>query len=528
MALVPSTELTRAREGFKRFASEFTPGQKAVTIAATIAVVVGAFAFMSFSGKPNYTPLFTNLQSTDAANIASKLTSDKVPYQLADGGSTILVPASDVDQERLSLAQAGLPATSTVGLSLLDKEGITSSNMTQQADYLQALQGELEQTIDSISNVTSSQVNIALPANQDFALSNDSPTGASVLVTMRAGQSLSDSEVQAIVHLVGSSVPNLSSGSVTVADSTGDLLAGPGVAEGEGGNGSQTDSYDAGVQAKVEAYLAAALGQNNADVQVNATLSYDQVSTTTQSITPGANGQPASFCTQTSNNNQSYTGTGTPPGGTAGTITGTSGTGNGTYTNTQQTQTCETNQETKTVQQAPGTVESQSVAVLVNSKAIPKGLSLSALQAGVAAAAGIDTARGDQLAFSSMPFSTAAAQAAAKDAAAGTAADKKQAMGALIKTAVVFLVIAVVLFLLWRSAKKARLAPPTQVLGPSDLAALTRSLSDEPTGQLPPAMAQISNTREAGDVNRFIDSQPDDVATMLRSWLADAPQLSNS
>ena len=252
------------------------------------------------------------------------------------------------------------------------------------------------------------------------------------------------------------------------------------------------------------------------------------MSTTTQSITPGANGQPASFCTQTSNNNQSYTGTGTPPGGTAGTITGTSGTGNGTYTNTQQTQTCETNQETKTVQQAPGTVESQSVAVLVNSKAIPKGLSLSALQAGVAAAAGIDTARGDQLAFSSMPFSTAAAQAAAKDAAAGTAADKKQAMGALIKTAVVFLVIAVVLFLLWRSAKKARLAPPTQVLGPSDLAALTRSLSDEPTGQLPPAMAEISNTREAGDVNRFIDSQPDDVATMLRSWLADAPQLSNS
>jgi flagellar M-ring protein FliF len=155
-------------------------------------------------------------------------------------------------------------------------------------------------------------------------------------------------------------------------------------------------------------------------------------------------------------------------------------------------------------------------------------MSLTALQSGVTAAAGIDTARGDQLAFSSMPFNTAAAAQAAKAAAAGSAADKKQAMGALIKTAVVFLIIAVVLFLLWRSAKKARLAPPTQVLGPSDLAALTRSLADEPAGQLPAAMAQISNTREAGDVNRFIDSQPDDVATMLRSWLADSPQLSNT
>jgi flagellar M-ring protein FliF len=530
MALVPNTEFNRARDGVKRFASEFTSGQKAVTIAAAIAVVVGAFAFMSFSGKPNYTPLFTNLQASDAANITTKLTSDKVPYQLADGGTTIMVPASDVDQERLSLSQAGLPATSTVGLSLLDKEGITSSNMTQQADYLQALQGELEQTIDSIANVTSSQVNIALPANQDFAINSNAPTGASVLVTMRAGQQLSDSEVQAIVHLVGSSVPNLAANSVTVADSNGDLLAGPGVAEGQGGSGSQTDTYDQGVQSKVEAFLAAALGQNNADVQVNATLSYDQVSTSTQTITPNANGTQPSFCTQTSNSNQSFTGTGTPPGGTAGTITTVAGaSSNGNYTNTQSSQQCETDQQTKTIQQAPGTVQNQSVAVLVNSKSIPKGVSLASLQKGVAAAAGIVTARGDQLAFSSMPFNTVAAQQAAKAAAAGTSANSKQAMSALIRTAVVFLIIAVVLFLLWRSAKKARKTAPTQVLGPADLAALTRSLNnDESTGQLPSAMAEIATTREAGDVNRFIDSQPDDVATMLRGWLADTPSLTNT
>src|SRR5579863_10329854 len=101
MALVPSTELTRARDGLKRFASEFTYGQKAVTVAAAIALVVGAVVFMSFSERPNYQPLFTNLQASDAANVTANLTSDKVPYQLADNGSTILVPASDVDQERL-------------------------------------------------------------------------------------------------------------------------------------------------------------------------------------------------------------------------------------------------------------------------------------------------------------------------------------------------------------------------------------------------------------------------------------------
>lgn len=529
MALVPTTDVTRVREGLKRFASGFTPGQKAVTAAAVVAVVVGAVAFMSFAGKPNYVPLFTNLQQSDAANITSALTNDKVPYQLSDNGTTILVPANDVDQQRLALAQQGLPATGNVGLSLLDKEGITASNMTQQADYLQALQGELEQTIDSINGVSSSQVNIALPANQDFALNSNNPTGASVMVTMRDGQTLSDPQVQAIVHLVGSSVPGLSSNSVTVADSNGNLLAGPGVGEGEGGTGTQTDTYDRSVEAQVAAYLATVLGPNQADVQVNATLSYDNVSKTTNSLVPGANGQQPSFCTQTSQNNTSYNGSGTPPGGTAGAITTTSGTGTGTYSNTQSNKTCETSEETTTVQQAPGTLVSQSVAVLVNSKALPKGSSLAELKQGVAAAAGINAGRGDQLAFSAMPFNTAAAAQAAKAAAAGTAATKQQAMMALIRTAVVFLIIAVVLFLLWRSARKARKSATPQVLGPAEIAALSRSLADEPTGQLPATqLAEIAASREAGDVNRFIDSQPEDVATMLRTWLSEPKAMSPS
>lgn len=528
MALVPSTQTSRAREGLTRFASEFTHGQKAVTIVVGLGLIFGAFMFMSFVDKPTYQPLFTNLQPSDAANVTAKLSSDKVPYELADNGTTVLVPANDVDQERLSLAQAGLPATSTVGLSLLDKEGITTSDLTQQADYMQALQGELEQTIDSIQGVTSTQVNIALPADQNLSLTSTNPTGASVLVTMRSGQSLSSGEVDAIVHLVSSSVPNLSSNSVTVADSNGDLLAGPGVSENGGGSDSETESYDQSVQNKVESYLAAALGQGNADVQVNATLSYDQVSTTTQSIVPGPSGQPESFCTQTSQSNESYT-NGATPGGAAGNLTTTGTSGNGNYTDTQQTQTCETNEETKTVQQAPGTVESQSVAVLVNSAAVPKGLSLGSLQSGVAAAAGIDAARGDQLAFSAMPFNTASATQAAKAAAAGATQVQKQAMTSLIRTGAVFLVIGIVLFLLWRSARRARRAQPqTQVLAPSELAALARSWSDEPTGQLPAVTSETPGLGEGGDVTQFIDKQPDDVATMLRGWLADARAGSSS
>jgi len=525
MALVPANDqLAKVRESAKRFASGFTPGQKAVTIAAVGAVLVGAFIFMSVSSKPTYAPLFTNLQPSDAANITAKLTSSNVPFQLTDGGATVMVPANDVTTERLAMAEAGLPAQTTQGLSLLDKEGITASNMTQQADYLQALQGELEQTIDAISGVASSQVTIALPANQTFALNSANPTGASILVTMDPGQSLSSEEVQAIVLLASDGVPGLNSQDITVATANGDLLAGPGVAQGTGGSDNATQNYDSQVQSKVNAYLASVLGTGNADVQVNATLNYDQVNTTTQKIVPGTNGNPVSFCTQTTTSKENYTGSGVVPGGVAGSITTTTGSGTGTYNQTQNSQTCETDQQTTTDQQAPGTVQSQSVAVLVNSAALPKGVSLAQLKAGVAAAAGITPSRGDTLAFSAMPFNTSAAAQAAKEAKAAAAAGKSKSLIGEAKVGVVVLAVLLALFLLWRSSRKARATVVMDPGGMTDaLAALSMpAFTGEPTGQLQPVPAiDMAHSAEAASVNSFIDAQPDEVATMLRGWLTD-------
>ncbi|MGH8980691.1 MAG: flagellar basal-body MS-ring/collar protein FliF, partial [Acidimicrobiales bacterium] len=141
MALVPSTELTRMKDGLKRFASGFTPGQKAVTVAAVLGAILVGLLYMTMSGKPTYDVLFSSLQASDASSITQQLTSDHVPYELEDGGATILVPANDVAQARLTAAAAGLPSQNTVGLSLLTKTSLTTSQITQQADYLQAIQG---------------------------------------------------------------------------------------------------------------------------------------------------------------------------------------------------------------------------------------------------------------------------------------------------------------------------------------------------------------------------------------------------
>lgn len=525
MALVPTTDLTRMREGVKRFASGFTPGQKAVTVAAVLGAIILGVLYMSMSGKPTYSVLFSNLQPSDAASITQQLNTDHVPYQLEDGGDTILVPENDVAQARLTAAAAGLPSQSTVGLSLLTKTGLTTSQITQQADYLQAIQGELEQTIDAISGVSSSQVNVAESANQTLAITTAKPSGASVLVNLADGHTLSQNQVQAIVHLVASSVPGLSASQVTVADNSGALLAGPGVNTGGSAANSETAAYDSTVQAKVESYLQSVFGPGNADVQVNAVLNFNKEKTVTHQLVPSTKSALTSFCTSTKTTRTKYSGTGTPAGGTAGTVTVTGGSSqNGTYTQTTNTKTCETGTETSTVTLAPGTVTNQSIAVLVNSKAVPSGTNMSAIKSGVAAAANLQPSRGDVLSFTEAPFSTAAAKQAEVAAAAATAATKKAEMGTIEKDGAAALLVAGLLFLVWFSARKRRRAAGadamTEAAVPTGMlpAFTPLELEEFPTGEIP-RIAVASHQRIAPEVEQFIDDQPAEVASVLRGWL---------
>ena len=524
MALVPTTELTRVRDGVKRFASGFTPGQKAVTVAAVLGAIILGVLYMSMSGKPTYSVLFSNLQPSDAASITQQLTTDHVPYQLENGGNTILVPENDVAQARLTAAAAGLPAQSTAGLSLLTKTGLTTSQLTQQADYLQAIQGELEQTIDAISGVSSSQVNVAEAANQTLAITTAKPSGASVLVDLTQGHTLSQNQVQAIVHLVASSVPGLSSSRVTVADNSGALLAGPGVNSGGSAQNSETSGYDSSVQAKIESYLQSVFGAGNADVQVNAVLNFNKQQTSSHQLITSTKGAVTSFCTSTKTTKTKYTGSGTPAGGTAGAVTFAAGSGPGTYTQTSTTKACETGTQTSTVTLAPGTVTNQSIAVLVNSKAIPPGTTLGAIKAGVAAAANLQPSRGDVLSFTQAPFSTAAAKQAAVAAAAATAATKKAEMGTIEKDGAAALVVLALLFLVWFTARKRRrssggdamleAAAPTGMLP----AYSPYELEEFPTGEIP-RVAVASHQRITPEVEQFIDEQPAEVASVLRGWL---------
>lgn len=498
--------LTKLTDSLKKFGNGFTSGQKAVVIVGLAIVVAIVFVLSSVTSKPTYGVLFTNLSASDAGAITAKLTSAGVPYQLEDSGSVIEVPQNMVDQERIAMAQAGLPANSTVGLSLLSKVGITTSQITQQADYQEALQGQLEQTIDAINGVQSSQVNLALPPTDVFAVGGNQTPTASVIVTLDNGVTLSSTQVQAIVHLVASAIPNMSANGVTVADQNGTLLAAPGQAISGTSLASQDQAYDSEVETSVQSMLDSILGPNEANVRVAATLDPNSTTIKSQQI-PTVKGKPQTVITHSNTSNQTFNGTGTVAGGTLGAIVPPNGNGTkSNYTDKSADNTYAVGQIDQTTVQPPGQLQRLSVAVVINSKLKTK-YSLTAIKNMVQAAAGVVPKRGDTLSVVSLPFAT-------QPKATPSSSDALGSIFGIGKIALLVLGVIVTLLLMAKSSSTTTTEP--LFLDPAETTpALSPGSSDSTAIMMPPSQAIVTD-----DVLNYIDKQPDDVAKLLRIWMS--------
>jgi flagellar M-ring protein FliF len=526
---MPAIDLDRIRDQGKNFVDGFTPGQKAMTILGVIAVVLAGMAFSHWSSTTDYAPLYTNLSGADAGKVTQALDSAGVKWKLADGGASVLVPADQVYKQRVALSADGLPSNND-GLALLDKEGITASEFVQRVDYQRAMQGELEKTINAIDGIAATTVNLTIPPDQVFAGATADAPSAAVLVQPTGGTKIPSDTVQAIVHLVASSIPNLTPETVTVADSTGNVLNAPGMDSSNGQGLEQQTAFDSTLGASVQTFLASALGPNHANVHVQSELNFDDKKTTsiTNTAPDGTNGKP--LPQQQSTASEKFTGGGGGSNGVLGVTQGVPGaatSGNQNYTKTSNQANNALNQVWSDVQQAPGKIEHLSVAVLLDSSVV-KPTDVSNWTNQIQAAVGYNKKRGDVVTVSSVAFSEDAAKAAKAELKAGSSAGSNS-MNDMIRTIVTLAIIALVLFFAWRAIKRAE-ANRVPLRVPLDLreleAADTRAL--EASASVPrlssaerQALAPAAETGMEGELTDLIAHQPDEVAQTLRSWLAD-------
>lgn len=257
----------------------------AVVLLATVAA--GVLLYL-WAQEPSYRTLFTELDDQDAAAVIEQLEEQGIPYRLDERTGAVRVPSDQVHPARLQLAAEGLPRGTGFGFEMLQEDSaFGTSEFMEGARFDRALETELARSIGTLRQVEAARVHLALPRESVFVRDRRQPR-ASVVVNLAQGRRLNDEQVEAIVHMVASSVPELEHENVSVVDERGRLLTrdeGRGLASTAGQFQYKTQVEETYVR-RIEDLLAPIVGRNRVRAQVNANLDFSEQQRTEERYDP--------------------------------------------------------------------------------------------------------------------------------------------------------------------------------------------------------------------------------------------------
>ena len=285
---------------------------------------------------------------------------------------------------------------------------------------------DLARTIEAIDAVESAKVHVAADQPSVF-LRDEARPQASVMLRLRAGRALADSQVQAIVHLVASSVPNLTPDGVSVVDQAGRLLSASGSDPMSAASTRQVD-----IQTKIEQRYLDALnkiltpivGPGNFTAEVHADVDFTETQATRESFPKdtavvrteqgawtgdknGAGGEASGIPGALSNQPPAASQVTAAPYQTVP-APGTTDAANANKTSENYNRTYELGREVSVTRAPVGTVKRLSVAVALRegSRKFSRA-EIASIETLVRGAVGADQARGDVVALSARSFAVA-------------------------------------------------------------------------------------------------------------------------
>lgn len=385
--------------------------QKGLVITAVVTILLTMVVLGRMATKPDMVPLFTNLNSHDAGAIITKLDELKVPYDLADGGSTLLVPNRERDRLRIQLAMDDLPRRGVVGFESWSETRFGETDTDKRVRMLVALQGELTRTIESLEEVEAARVHIVMPEQALFSRDAKSAT-ASIVLKLRPFAQLNDNQVLAIMRLVANSVQDLQAEEVVVIDNFGNILSenvaektSPTLARLTATQLEIKEHFERNLARSVESMLEKPFGYGKVVVRVSADLNFDEMERRSQ--TWGDN-----VVRSESSLEETSSGTGTNPEGVVDP-------GGAPVELTQSTSEYERNERIRNyevdlveeyIRSSPGSIRHLSVSVVVDTgdDATLDPQTREMIANAVVSAAGIRAERNDSVEVIGLPFNTKA------------------------------------------------------------------------------------------------------------------------
>jgi flagellar M-ring protein FliF len=257
----------------RRLSSTLAPRQIATLAGVFVAVTAMVAGSAYWANTPSYTLLYSDLDAESASAVVARLKSADVPYQLEDGGRSVRVPADRVDELRLDLASQGLPTTGRIGFEVFDRTAFGTTEFLEHVNYRRGLEGELARTIMTLAEVQHARVHIALAKESLFA-SQSQEAKASVVLKLRNNRPLAPSTVAGIAGLVAASVESLRPESVVIVDTFGRPLSAGRVDDdtASGASLERRQRVEHDLAARVVALLEPVVGAGHVRVNVSARL----------------------------------------------------------------------------------------------------------------------------------------------------------------------------------------------------------------------------------------------------------------
>ena len=259
-------------------------------IFGVIVAFIGLIVFFTMQ-KSDMTTLFASLPESEKANVIQTLKQNGVNVSLNPSTGEVIVPVKDYHESRMLLAGEGLPSSVPDGYDTLGDMPMGTSRSVEAIKIKQSLETELARSINHISGISSARVHLAIPEKTVFAREIALPS-ASVFVKLSNGRSLGRQQVQSIVHLVASSVPNLPSENITVVDQFGELLSKPSndVATSTSNEQmSQTMRLGEIYRSRIISLLTPIVGAGNLKAEINVDMNFTKREITEESVDPKGN-----------------------------------------------------------------------------------------------------------------------------------------------------------------------------------------------------------------------------------------------
>ncbi len=268
------------------YVSRMTTSQVMMLFGVIAGSVVGIVIVVGWLGSVSYAPLYTNLDQTEAGEVITYLSDNKIKYNLVNGGKTIEIPTDDVYKTRIALASQGLPRSGIVGYSIFDQNNLGMTDFLQNLNFRRALEGEITRTIMQLHEVQAARVHIVMPKERLFKKDAKSAT-ASVVLKLRGGSTTLDKhQIKGITHLVASSVEGLMPSNISIIDYNGNLLTSGSESDPLAGlSSSQLEvrkQIEAYLQDKAQSMMDDVLGNGKAVIRVTADLNFQQIERTSE------------------------------------------------------------------------------------------------------------------------------------------------------------------------------------------------------------------------------------------------------